>query len=459
MTEPRDTGFRYRLLETVRQYARERLRESGGSAAARESHRDYFLALAEQAEAHDMKADQAVWFERLDEEHENLRAALDWSMDEADPERCLRLCGALQRFWITRGHFVEGREWCARALARPGAGKPTFERAKVLNGAGTLAHHQSDQAAAAALLAECLVIERQMATPERLAVLLGNMGLVACERGDLASATALHEESLAIMREHGNMAGIAAAMNNLAGIAHQQGDYARARVLLEEGLAIKRGLGDRGRLANSLGNLANVVLDQGDFAAARLLYEECLVLMRELGNRPYVAITLDNLGRVAALEGDYAAARGLSGEALAIMRELQHGNGIADALYNLATVALEEGDPAAARTMFEEGFAIRRERSDRRGMAASLEGLAAVAAAEGEPLRAARLWGAAERQRTEAASPLPPIERGRYDRWLGTVRAALHDDNAFDHALAEGRALSPDEATAATVATDLARFG
>ena len=152
VAEQRDGHSRYRLLETVRQYARERLVESGGGEAVRERHRDYFLALAEEAEPKLMGAEQAEWLQRLEEEHENLRAGLDWSLAEAGSGGGLRLCGALQRFWITRGHLSEGREWCARVLGKAGGEERTPERAKALNAAGALAYYQGDYPAARALL-------------------------------------------------------------------------------------------------------------------------------------------------------------------------------------------------------------------------------------------------------------------------------------------------------------------
>jgi predicted ATPase/class 3 adenylate cyclase/Tfp pilus assembly protein PilF len=446
MAEENNGDYRYRLLETVRQYAREELLKSGRGDAVRERHRDYFLELAEAAEAQIRGAQQAEWLRRLEQEHENLRAGLDWGLGEAEPGGSLRLCGALQRFWITRGHFAEGREACARVLRMAGTEKLPQERAKVLNGAGTLAYHQSDVPAAAALLEECLTIERQLGNQRRVATLLGNLGLVAYEQGDFVSTRARHEESLAIMRELGNQSGIAAALNNLAGVAHHEGDFTSARSLLEQALSIKRELGDRERIANSLGNLANVALDQGDFSSARALYAECLEIMRELGNRVYIATTLDALGRVACFQRDYPTARRLSEESLAIMRELQHGNGVADSLYSLANVAHEQGDYSTARQMFEEGIAIRRERGDQRGMVASLSGLAAMAATLGSSLRAARIWGAAERLREELGAPLPPSERLRHDRQVAAARGAIGDDAGFGLAWQEGRALTLEQA-------------
>ena len=160
--EQEDAQTRYRLLETVRQYARDRLEESGGSAAVRVRHRDYYLALAEEADPKLKGAEQAEWLQRLEEEHENLRAGLEWSLAEAGTGGGLRLCGALQRFWWTRGHLSEGRQWCTRVLCKAGAEERTRERANVLNAAGVLAYYQGDYPAARALYEESLAIRREL---------------------------------------------------------------------------------------------------------------------------------------------------------------------------------------------------------------------------------------------------------------------------------------------------------
>ena len=406
VVEQNDGHSRYRLLETVRQYARERLLESGGGEAVRERHRDYFLALAEEAEPKLMGAEQAEWLQRLEEEHDNLRSALEWSLADAGSQKDLRLCGALQRFWSTRGHLSEGREWCARILAKQGAAERTLERAKALNAAGNLAWHQTDYRAAQALL----------------------------------------EESLAISRELGDRGGIAQSLNNLGNVAIEQGDYPAARALYEESLAIRRELGDRRGIASVLGNLGIVAYERGDFAAARTLSEDALAISRELGDRGRIADALSILGNVACDQGNLASARALNEESLAIGRELGDRDGIASNLHNLGIVAYLQDDLASGRALHKEGLAIRRELGDRLGIARALEGLATVVAALGSSLRAARIWGAAERLREEIGSPLPPTERARYGQCEAAARTDIGDDATFDRAWQEGRALTLDQA-------------
>src|SRR5262249_32443843 len=139
--EQSDGRTRYRLLETVRQYARDRLLESAGAEAIRERHRDYFVAFAEEADKQLLDAEQAEWLRRLEEEHDNLRSALEWSLGEAPAQEDRRLCGAMHRFWFTRGYLTEGRQWCARILAKGAPPQPTLEYARAVNAAGSLAWH------------------------------------------------------------------------------------------------------------------------------------------------------------------------------------------------------------------------------------------------------------------------------------------------------------------------------
>ena len=404
--DPNDGNTRFRLVETVRQYAREKLAESGGAEAVRERHSDHYVALAEEAELKLMGASQAGWLQRLAEEHDNVRATLEWSLQDPGSATGLRLCGAMLRYWFARGHLSEGREWCTRVLRKPGALEPTPERAKALNTAGVLAYYQ----------------------------------------GDYASARTHHEESLAIQRQLGSRSGMATSLTSLGNMACDEGDFASARTMHEESLAIQRELGDRRGIANSLGNLGNVASDQRDFASARALYEEGLAIMQELGHRLGIANALHNLGRVVQIQGDQAAAQSINEECLAIRRELGDRLGMAFTLSSLGDAASEQGDYPAAAALFQEGLMIQRELGDRRGIVYSFGGLAGVIAALGNSLRAARIWGGTERLREEIGLPRPPNERPLYDRRVAAARVAAADDAAFDRAWQEGRALTLEQA-------------
>jgi|KBSMisStaDraftv2_1062788.scaffolds.fasta_scaffold23818_1 non-specific serine/threonine protein kinase len=417
IAEQKDGYARYRLLETMRQYAQEKLVESRGGDTVQGRHRDYFLALAEEAEPKLMGSEQATWLQRLEEEHENLRAALDRSLDDAGSDAGLRLCGALQRFWTVRGHVSEGRDWCKRVLANWGGQEQTEERAKALSSAGRLAFYQCD-------------------FPE---------------------ARALQEESLAIRRQMGNRGGISASLNNLGSVLYNEGDYVAAWAAHKESLEIKRELGDRWGMGASLNNLGNVDLIRGNLASARALYAECLAIMRELGDREAMAAALNNLGDVLNREGDHASARTLLRECLAIDRDLGDRYGTASTLFALGDVDAEQGDCRAARALYVESMAIRRDLGDRRGVAFAMEGLAAVVAALGSPMRAARIWGAAEQLREVIGVPQLPSERPRYDRRVAAVRAAVGNDVAFARAWQEGRALTMEQGIELALSEAVAR--
>jgi len=384
----RDGEGRYRLLETVRQYAREKLLEAGEEESVRERHCAFYLALAEEAEAYLAGPEQAVWFARLETEHDNLRAALDFGLSDQIEKRTsnvenaelgLRLTSALWRFWDVRGYFSEGRGWLEGALAHAGATGHTRLRAKALIGAGVMAYRQGDYASARSYHQESLAIWRELGGRQGVASALNNLGLVAESQGDYASACSLYEESLAIRRETGDRQGIASSLHNLGIVMRKQGDYALARSLHEESLAIRRETGDRRSLSLALIHLGEVARMQSDYAAARALYEESLTILRELGDRRGVSLALNNLGLVAESQGDYASACSLYEESLAIRQEVGDRQGIAESRNNLGNVACNQGDYAAAHALYEQSLAIRREIGDRWGVAESLNALAVLA--------------------------------------------------------------------------------
>jgi tetratricopeptide (TPR) repeat protein len=456
--ETQDGQGRYRLLETVRQYARDRQRESGGGEAGRTRHRDHFLALAEEAKPKLHGPEQARWLDRLESEHENLRAALEWCLDEEEgaerngvssAEAGLRLTGALSRFWETRGHLSEGRQRCAAALARPGAAaaaqERTMARAEVLRGAGVLAYRQGDYASAQALLEEGLALFREIGDKGGVAVSLNTLGNVAKEQGDYSSARSLLEESLALQRELGNKGGIANSLGNLGIVAKEQGDYSSARSLYEESLAIRREIGDKWGIANSLNNLGIVASDQGDDSSARSLYEESLAIYREIGNKVGIAYLLDSLGVMASDQGDYSSARSLHEESLAIRREIGDKWGIAVSFVNLGPLACKEHDYSASRSCLAECLTLCLVLGEKHITAYALEGCAGLAQAQEQPERATRLLGASDGLRAAIGVPLPPFEREEIERDLAALRATL-GEAAFDAAWSAGQALTWEQA-------------
>jgi len=451
-TEQEDEEPRLVMLETIREYGLEVLTASGEMEITGQAHALYYLRLAEEAEPELAGPQQVVWLERLEQEHDNLRAALQWFLERGEVEQgikmALRLAGALRQFWEVRGHWSEGRTFLERALAESkGVAVPV--QVKALKAAAHLAFIQSDQDRAEALYEECLVRCRELGDTAGIALSLRRLGAIAARRGNLVVASSFTEESLTIGRVVGDKEGIAWALTNLAYTGSQQGEYARACALYEESLAMHRELGNIEGIIFSLFGLAGTLfLSQGDPAKIHALLEESLALCRELGSQEDTAWALLILGEVFLQQGDAVKARSLLEESLVFSREIEYWHGTAKLLSLLGRVEALERDYAAARTLYEESLAIGRVVGDRLNIPFYLEGLADVVASQGDPVWAARLWGTAEALREAMGTPLPPVYRADYERAVTAARTQL-GEKSFAAAWAEGRAMTPEQALAA----------
>jgi tetratricopeptide (TPR) repeat protein len=409
--EDEQSRGRYRLLDTVRQYAREKLAAEVGSDTAPRRHRDYFLALAEAANEKLQGSEQVEWLKRLDQEHDNLRESLDeCRVDREGGEAGLRLAAAVQRFWQIRGYFAEAEARSRAALEHPGARERTRTRAQALTGAGALAHIQAHYETARIRL----------------------------------------EEALSIWQAVGDRAGLARCLVSLGNVAVRQGDYERGLLLYEDALEQSRRSGSRPLEANALNSLGIVAQEQGEYVLARTRYEEALAISGELGDRIGEATALGNLGIVAKAQGDWERARACYEESLAIRRALGERRGTVVALINLGELACEQGDFGTALSLLREGLHHCREFGDRRDAAAGLQELGELFEAMGNLTRAAQLQGAAASLRDSLAAPVPPSERPALDRHLSALRAALGEE-AFEVAYAAGRARSWEQAIAYTL--------
>lgn len=340
---------RYRLLETVRQYAGERLAACGEADAMRRRHAAYYLAWAEQVEPLLSGPAQGAWLDRLAEEYDNLRAALRWAADHGDADTGLRLGGALWRFWSVRGPYGEGRAWLTLLLARAGSSGDTAVRAKALASAGLLAHQQGDYAAARPFFEACLALRREIGDPGAIARALTNLSFVAPEQ-----AGALLEEALALGRAAGDKLGILRTLNTLGEIAWVEGDYERATPLYEESLALCRESGDRLGAIHVSYNLGSVALARGDAAGAAPYFRASLRLCRELGDQGLAGKCLLALASVAAATEQPARAARLYGAARVLyeatgLDEDRIGRAHARQCLTTARAALGEAAFAAAQ--------------------------------------------------------------------------------------------------------------
>jgi predicted ATPase/Tfp pilus assembly protein PilF len=308
---------RFGMLETIHEYARERLEESGAAEELRQ-HATYYLSLAEMVEPQLVGHEQGRWMDRMEAEHGNLRAVLSWSRATNATETGLRLSGALWRFWWVRGYLNEGRAWLEDLLARSGEAAAAM-RAKALRGAGVLAWVQGNYGRATALFEEALALHRHLGERRGIAITLTGLGNVARGQGDYERATALFEEALALHRDLGDRRGIATALGNLGAVARYQGDYRRATTLYEEALARVRELGDTHGIAIGLSSLGAVAWVQGDYRRATAHLAEALVLSQAVGDKTWnTAVCLEVLAGVACAQGQPERATRLCAAATAL---------------------------------------------------------------------------------------------------------------------------------------------
>jgi predicted ATPase/DNA-binding SARP family transcriptional activator/Tfp pilus assembly protein PilF len=485
LMDDRGTSVRYRLLETMRQYAREQLTKAGELAEMRSRHRDWYLRLAEDVEARAFGVDGRTVLERLDAEHDNFRAALEWSVEDPHGgESGLRLTHALNPLWLLRSHCREGLAWMEALSRRPGEDHAI--KSAVARRAANLAFRIGDYGEAMRLsdLALALAL-RSSERREVGAALMIVAKLAALSKGELERARALFTESLAIGQELGDEILVAGSLLWLGFVAQRQGRYgeARARVAEFQAASGEERWYDQAR---GLYLLGWVECEQGAYGAARERLENCRVLAASVGNRAYELRAVEALGTVAAAQGRFAEARSSYQEALALSRKLPRvfRVGLPAALGELASVQgdhataqrlLEEGlerarevgdvyplawthnrlgsaaaargDPAAARSAYEEALCIGRRVGMPWHVVTSLEGLAALDVAGGQPDRAALLLGAAEAIRAEIGAPRWPSMREAYERVVDAARVAL-GETAFAAAHAKGGALTLAQAVA-----------
>jgi predicted ATPase/class 3 adenylate cyclase len=397
---------RFVMLETVHEFAREKLEESGEAEEIKRVHAQYFLTLAEEAYPELKGPNQIEWLERLEAEHDNMRAALSWALEGKEAEWALRLGGALSWFWSVRGHYGEGRRWLEEALAIEGRGPPE-SRAMALAGAGELAFEQGELDRAQEACEEGLELlshEARQASEAKLS-LLAFLGWVAWEREEHGQARQLYEESLALSREMSDTWWLASSLSNLALVSHSRGDSERATELYEKSMDLFREQGDKLSLAVCLNNLAMVVYSQGDLGRAAQLTEEAVALFRELGNRGGVSVGLYNLGWMALLQDDLGRAADLYRESLSLSWE----TGLNPVVQN------------------------------------ALEGFSCVAGVKGDAERAVRLWGAAQALHETKGIPRDTDFLAEADARISAVRLGMGEE-VWQEAWRKGRVMTLDEA-------------
>lgn len=317
---------RFRLLETIRQYARDKMQAAGEAGEVQRRHRDWYMNLAGQAESELKGPKQSAWIERLERDHDNLRAALAWSL-ENDAVGALQLADRLGQFWFMRGHhFGEGKEWLLRALSQAEAPEQAVARASAFRWLGMLTYFQGDYGAARSAYEQSLVLYRELQDPDGIAEAIYYLADTAALQGDAVATRAL---------------------------------FAEARSFMADNLTSLRSLGDQWNIARALNMLGELARVEGDYAAARLFYDESLLIRRELGDQRGMAVSLFNLGFVAHHDDDYQQAATFFEESLSLFQKLESWRGVVDCLLGLAGVAVSAGQPERAARLFGATEAVR----------------------------------------------------------------------------------------------------
>ena len=447
------TATRYLMLETVREYAVERLEESGEAEDIRRRHADYYLATAEAFVA---EVDRGLvgphrdeWLSALRGEYDNLRTALGRYTSRGEAERALRLASALGPLWLEDGPVSEGMEWLRRALGTPGAAASPARWVALWDFVWMLWQVGDEEAAHDYVEGE-LARDREQGNEAAVADDLACLARMAELRREYALASALGEESAALYRAAGNRRGLCWVLATTGRVADELGDHERARRIYEEALALARESGDVLSISRALWHLGWAALYHGDVERGTELFGESLALNLKFGARRHTRSdlgALGGLGFTALVQGDYPLAAARFEETLAQTRDRsREGPSMGLALYLRLSGWAEcyAGNVPRARRLFGEALAVSRELGDERGIPAALEGLAGVAAAGGDPRGAARIFGAAEGVRAAIHAPADPAERLLRARCLESVRGALGQD-AFEEEHSEGRAMPRDE--------------
>jgi non-specific serine/threonine protein kinase len=394
------------MLEVIHRYALQRLTMSGEEAMLREYHLNYFLKLVEAVEPKMHGQDLSSWLIRLEAEHENLRAALNWALaaEAGDPvriEKGVRLAGALAWFWHYRGYWSEGTVWVDKAL--DWANRlilPSSVKAKALYAAGWM-----------------------------------NIG-----QGNLVRAKACLEESLVLYREINDKWGITHSLDALGELARQRGDYATARPLYETGLELCHELEDQFCAHYQLIGLGFISSEQQDYQGAAKLFGEGLSSCRELGDRYGAARALNGMGELQRRQGNLEQAVAYYEQSLALYQELAHTGNVIAVLYNLGQVELERMDYEKAATHFKYSLVLAYEIKSKRLVGWCLAGLAGVALGQEAFEYSANLFGAAEIVLETIGAHLDPVNQPAYERAVAKLRRQL-DEASLKMAWAEGRAM------------------
>jgi len=452
-TPAADAGdWRFYMLETLKEYAWEKLLESGEAAAVCRQHALYFMDFAESSRRESSGPQQQEWLSKTDREHDNLRAALRWAIEQGEAEIAQRIAGALGIFWERRGYFTEGRSWLGQALdLEPHAA--SLYRAAALYSAGILALRQRDYDVARPSLQQSRDLYKELDDKEGQSNALSGLAIMTLDR-DYEQAVQLHMESLALRRQIGDKAGIARTLQNLGMVEMSRGNWSEASTLTEEAHAIYREMGSP-MVAYTLYVLAMVAAGQGNYDLSRARFEECLEIARQLQNDWLTAWALHGFGNLLYDAQEYEQANRALAEALDLFTKLGDKLGEAQALVSRGREAQRTANYSEAKRLYGQALALGRELDNDGILGSYLAGMAGLAAAAGQHRLAALLFAQADKLLSSVSTG---IEREQMTLGLDTARAALNADE-WGAAWEEGRAMPVQEAIALAQANNFPQQG
>jgi predicted ATPase/transcriptional regulator with XRE-family HTH domain len=448
---------RYDQHELVRQYASERLISSGKQEEISEQHFEFFLSLAEESRPKLHGADQLTWLNHIDEEYDNMRAALEWSLRyegskgkiSKEQERAvlgsIKLAGALYIYWWMRNYWSEGRKWLQRVLDQPSKALVTRDRVRALNAAVILTIGQGDNRKALQLAEDNLVLAIKLTDMDFLGFAYHAHGVVLWKLKEYAAANEQCEHALALFRTLEIRSAVAGVLQTLGSIALNQNRLPLAKSYLEECMQIFQEFENTIEFNTALSDLGLLAYLLNDFSTARVHQEKSLSLFRKAGNIAGIEMTLNRLGDVARCENNYEEALALYTEAMTIYRESGDKYEIACLLHNLGCVEQHFDRHTEARALFVDGLQLQCELNNNAGIAECLVGIAYVLLFAGEMERPARLFGAAEVMRENAGAVLWPANRVEYEVNLLRLDRFM-DKGELAKAWREGGSMSLDQA-------------
>ena len=433
--------MRFRMLETIRQYARDRLLEVGGSEILRQRHLAYFVKLTAQAEPELYRSNQVFWLNKLDEELDNLRTALEWAL-ATDVELGLRMvAGRIYRFWLFRSTWRELGNWLAQLLQKYNRSDSLHVRALAIQ-SQCVANNEGNFNEAHLLAEKSLQMARSLADKHSEAFSLSILGGFTLLQGNVGEAIPLLEQSLALYRALGDKVGQAGAIDWLS---INNSDLERAAAYAREGLGLCRELGDLAGVASILTTLARLTYARGDFSSPAPWLEEVLSLSRQLGDQVREDEALITYGTLAYWQGDYSRARALYEEGILLGEKIGYHYQNLWAYVYTAYAVLRQGDLQNARQLFEDGIHGMQKANLVIGLVYAVEGLASLHVNQGQAKRAAQLFAWAGAIRKKMGDPRPPVEQASVERDLEVIHSQLND-TTFERLWAEGNTLTMEQA-------------